>query len=861
MVCREDPMRSALMGYFKKISRQNGDGVLHDAQVQSLLHEYTHELEAATPITDEEKIANVKAVIAQIEADPNLTDAEKYREYTGKAGQTGIVTRLREEIRQLETGVDRNGKPIAGTAKENTPQHLMAVAAMGAMQGAHQAANRNFLEVNARHRGISMKDAESEWRELMNQSGDFSNISLTDDFRKNMGAGEDVDGDDTRPPSLAQTMSLAGITARDQAELGQSGRARNAMAVMEERRLAAVASQPAKPAMHDDFCTTRKFANPKDKDTLVRCGKCGQFGHEDPACPNEALVAQRNDLADRAARLDEAREALKWRDVLDADDTKLATVAATFYPGHSVDQLRTLGQQKIATLNGGQELTDRQIARAQKDLDDEAANIQAEFDAAGGSMSWVQEARYNPGNGVLQITPHPYTRKDGTVTPPTPFRRRISPQVWAELTNGTDSFGKRLSALGLSAPHPDEAYKFENAADAAAAGVVSKCLTCGQFASMNAQHSCPVPGGPSEKVPARNAAQQQAYRQAVRESGGPLPPRPRREEPVHARAGARRFIATGENGERVEGRLSVATRQSVIAATATNSTITHVGVHADLPDANVSGQVRVWSEDGQRYMSPVDDSGASMLRCSCPTYAANRKCRHVASVASATGNWYQAHNGTRRRPDGNPEVSGELALDAPLTAGSRVDYATLAARRNQRQGEFLEAMAKRSHAGTLVSSPVAMPPTDTEGREIAEPTVWSRPEGLGARPVSDIDLNDPVAVQHRLRKVLSGRGARRTYPVTRDADGGITIGIQRAARTRKAAQAQRRELRELLGLSPNVRLDQGYYIPPTGSARHDALDRVYGDEQRVRPSRWVLNPTQETLAADHRARVAAEHKF
>lgn len=862
MVCRENPLRSAAMGAFKKMSRFNGDGVLHDAQTQSLLHEANHELEASTPITTEQQIALMDSYIAEIEADPNLTDGEKYRPYTGKAGQTGIVTRIQEAKQWLLTGKDRHGNPVTG-AQLNSAAQLSAVLRMGGRQGSHQAAQLNFLEMNARHRGLSMKEVSAEWRALMNQSGDFSNISLKDSFRDKLGSGEGTEKSDTRPASLAETLSLAGMTARDQDELGQSGRERNAMAVMERRRLEAIAAQPSRPSMHDDFCAKRTFADPNNKGNLVRCGHCGQFGHEDAACPNDALVSQRDQIAADRQTLDNAVEATKWRKVLNADDEQLAEVCSRLYPDQTPDSLRATGTARIQELVGDNELSDRQIARRKKELDEAEADLRAAFDKEGGSVSWVQEARYNPGNGVLQITPHPYVRKDGTVTPPTPFRRRISPEAWAQLTDGTDTFGKRLHALGLSARDSGEAYGFENAADAAAAATVTKCNSCGQFASMNSQHRCPVSGGPSEEVPARNAANNQAFREAVRDGGRKLPPRPRNLVTGLSRAPGRPVIISDVGGEKVEGRMHVSTKAAVDEATATNSTIAEVGIQADLPGANVHGQVRVWSEDGQRYLSPFDDRGRSTLRCNCPAFASNGRCRHVDGIAVAAGNHYRAANGSRRRPDSNPEAIGGLSLDAPMSASSRVDYATLTARRAERNDEFLSALAKRSHAGTLANAPVTMPPTTMDGTPIAEPTTWSRDEeaAVGSRAVADIDLNDTVAVQKRLRKVLSGRGPRRTFPVSRDSDGGINIGIQRSARGSKTIAAQRRELRELLGLPANASLKNGYYIPPTGSARAEALDRVYGDPQRVQRSRWVLNPTSATLDQEHRGRVAAEHKF
>lgn len=859
MVCRENPGRSAVMGWIKKQSRANGDGVLHDAQTQSSLHEETHRHGNATPMTIDEEKAFFQSLIAQVEADPNLTDAEKYREYSGKAGQTGIVTRLREELRQLDTGRDRHGNPIEGTAKANSSARLASMMRMGQMLECQQAATRNFLESNARHRGIGMDQANSEWRQLMGQGGDFSNVSLADTFRSNMGAGADVDNQDTRPQSLSETMSLAGISARDQDELGQSGRARNAMAVMEQRRLDAVASQPARPAMHDDFCTVRTFADANNKATLVRCENCGQFGHQGPACPNESLVTQRAALDAEGVKLDQAREALKWRQIHDANDQQIGAVLDRFAPGTTVAALRERAGAEIERLTGGDELSERDIARRQRDLDDEVRVLRSEFDKSGGSLSWVQEARYNPANGVLQVTPHPYTRKDGTVTPPTPFRRRISPETWEQLTDGSDSFGKRLSDLGLSR-NPDESYRFENAADAASANVLTKCATCGQYASMNAQHRCPVKGGPSEKVAARNAAQNQAYRQAVREATGTPPPRPRTLQTGFPTEGERTITIRDADGNPVQGRMSLANRNLVKAATAGDNTIAELSVRAELPDANVTGKVRVWNEDGQRYMSPLTDTGRTSLQCTCNTYRRNGVCNHLRSVATVTANAYEAANGSARRPDLNAESSGGLSLDAPLTPSSRVDYATLATAREARNGDFLAALAKRQHAGELINSPVAMAPRTAAGETIGEPSTWSRDSEQGTRPVGDIDLQDTTAVQRRLRKVLSGRPPRKSFPVNVDSDGGITVSIQRAARGKRAVETQRSQLRELLNLPPNARLDRGYYIPPTGSARYEALDRAYGDPQRVEQSRWVVAPTPDQLAASARARALAEHK-
>lgn len=867
MVCRENPQRSAVMGLIKKMSVANGDGVFHDAEVQSSIHELGHELEGMTPMTKEQQIEHLNQIIAQVEALPDLTDEEKYRPYSGRAGQTGIITRFRAEQEALRTGKDRHGRPIEGTARENKPHQLAATLRLGQILESRQPAKMNFLEMNARHRGIPMAQAKSEWNALMKRPGDFSNISLTDTFRENIGAGGPQGEGDTRPVSLRQSLAMAGVTSRDQDEIGQSGRARAAMAEMEQRRLSALAGQPNKSAMGDEFCTTRTFQDASNKKNLLKCAQCGQFGHEEADCPNEVLVAQRDALAERSKKLDLIRDAQRWQSVINTDDAKLEAVLDRLYPGHSLASLRELGTARINELCPDGVPTERQIAREEKDINAESAALRAEFDKAGGSASWIQEARYNPSNGVLQITPQPYTRKDGTVTPPTPFRRRISPQTWEELTDGTDSFGKRVHALGLAPQNPDEVSKFENAADAIAAGTMTQCPTCGQFASMNSAHRCPVVGGPSEKVPARNAANNAAYRQVLREVPGAMPPRPRTLKTGLARAGSKQLHYLDADKNHAEGRIQMATVAAVKAETATNSTLAQVGVTADLPDANVTGHVRLWSEDGQRYMSPFDDAGRSTLKCSCAQYARNHSCHHVAVVASNTGRHYEASNGSQRRPDANPEAVRGVSLDAPLTASSRVDFATLAQRRGERNGEFLAAVEQRSFATTLMRSPVSMPARNTDNQPIDEPTTWTRhhdatrSDGTTATQVRDVDLTDTKAVQYRLRKVLSGRGARRSYSVLADANGGITVGIQRSARGKKTIATQQRDLKQLLGLPANANVEHGYYVPPTGSARHEVLDRAYGDEQRIQQSRWLVNPTSSDIAAGRRQRLAAEHKF
>ncbi|WP_042377272.1 hypothetical protein [Gordonia alkanivorans] len=852
------------MGYLKKASRANGDGFFHDAEVQSALHEFGHELEAMTPMTTEQQIALTEHCIAQVEADPTLTDGEKYRPYTGRGGQTGIVTRLREELHTLKTGKDRNGRPVAGTVKENSARHLAAVMRMGAILERIQPAKANFLETNARHRGISMDQAKSEWNALMNLKEDFSQISLRDSFRHNLGAGDKAADGDTRPASLRDTLAMAGMSARDQSELGQSGRARNAMAVMEQRRLDAVAKLPTKSTLGSEGVVTRTFLDPSHKTTYLKCGNCGQFGHRDNECNNGDLIDERNEVSTKRAHLDDMKEANKVAKLRDASDAALQEQIDRYFPQfENVAAFREMVERNISRLAPDGLRSERDIARAEKELDADDARIRSEFDTRGGSLSAFAMVRYSPHSGLLEVTPHDYVRKDGTVTPARPFRRRISPETWAELTDGTDSLGKRLNQLGL-ARNPHEDNRFESAADLAAADTMSKCPTCGRFASLNAGHRCPVKGGPSEQYAARNAATQQKYRAALREGGGSLPPRPRTVRTGHPVD--RRQCVARVDGVPVTGTLITATTSSVRDDLSSDSNVVVPTISGRFPDATVSGTVRVWSQSGQRFLSVRDENGQIGLKCTCDAYRRNSRCPHIQASLSGAAQKFAATPAGSRTPDVDTETADDMALDAPLGAHSRVDYATIMARRGVDDAEFLATVAKRSFAGDLANSPVPSPPRDLDGREVPEPAVWERAEsdadaveggGQYRTQVSAVDLNNTSDVVYRLRKVLSGRGSRQSWSVRTTSDGGIVVDIQRSARGTHAAEAQRQELRSLLRLPATHRLEHGYYIPPTGSSRHDALDRAYGDPNRVRPSSWVTSIDDVNLARQRRDRIAS----
>lgn len=848
MVCRENKGRSACIGLVKAINRHMGEDAFHDAEVQSTQHEFKHGLEAMPPMSEKDQIAfwtNLRQTVVDLDWIP---DEHKTRKSEGRGGQPGLLTRIDQEINRLKTGKDEKGRTLK-PEQLNTPADLGSIIRMGAILERIAPAKTNFLEMNARHRGISMQQATKEWNQLMSRTGNFSNISLLDDYRN--------------------SLSGVGITSRDQSDLGQSGRARDAMRIMEDRRLDAVHGKmtdngrvgglEARAAIRQEH-KMRSYIDPNSEHAKIRCEQCGQFGHLAATCTNGDIVAKRAGLDQQRTILASTIEAGKYRRMLDRSDDEISEKLAKYYPGEYADvaAFRAVHEQRIgALLDGNPEMSDNEIRDAHRQLERQEAQLRRDLDDRGGTPSWIKDVYYNPENGLLAVRPHPYQVKSGEWKTARPIMRRVSPENMQRMLNHEEGFGKAINELGMIRGPKIDNFGFENEDDYAESRVQRKCPTCGQFASLNVQHRCAVPGGPSEQYQAREIAASSAYRELLRRTrneGGnaPMPPMHRKSANFHVDNKAIRI--RGVDGNPIEGNIVTARTGSVVEV-ADSGHIASPPVRANYPGAAVTGNVNVWEDlDGVRVLSPYGNAGGSGLKCSCDTFRSNRDCIHVRGTTATLANRYQARNAFGSIP-GGPAARANTAADAPIGDQNRLSYSTIQSMRAQDNAEFAAMYEARPSSGVHMAAPSAVPARDMDGVPIAEPTKWARNEDESARTGVPVDLDDTRAVIYRVRKLLAGRPPRTSFSVSSDKDGGITVAIPRKHRGTGKEAYYKRELATLLNMQTGEQSKDGFYIQPTSSARFSALDRAAGDPQRIRIAKWTTSPDeirQERSAEDRR---------
>ncbi|MEU1827450.1 hypothetical protein ABZ502_34190 [Streptomyces abikoensis] len=282
MVCRENKGRSAVIGYQKHLLRQLGFRDYDDFELQSGIHEFGHQYEGFPKPTEKEQLQFLKGLKQQIESDPRITAADKYRE---SDKQPGMVTRIDQEIARLKTGKDEHGRPLQSKHKMRG-QDLAAMQRLGVLLQRNQEAKDGYFDVYARSMGVDAKTARARWKELVRrQKSERENtrVSLTDSWRDNL--------------------AVSGFTSRHQADLGQSNVSREALRIMEEERRAKLASLPTRPTI----TSAQRVRMAEPGQSTVQCtgqGGCGQFGHERSACPNEKVVQDRDNARARWKDID-----------------------------------------------------------------------------------------------------------------------------------------------------------------------------------------------------------------------------------------------------------------------------------------------------------------------------------------------------------------------------------------------------------------------------------------------------------------------------------------------------------------------------------------------------------------------------
>ncbi|MFJ9379350.1 hypothetical protein [Streptomyces sp. NPDC101455] len=338
MVCRENKGRSAVMGYQKKLLQQLGYKEYDDFELQSGIHEFGHEYEGYPRPSKEDQLTFLKGLKQQIENDPNINYADKHRD---SHRQPGMITRIDQEIARLQSGKDENGQRLR---KEQLMrgQDLAAMQRLSVLMARNQQAKDNYFDVYARGMGVSAAAARARWRELVRRGQserDNTHISLKDNWR--------------------DRLSVAGFTARHQADIGQSNVSREALRIMEEERRAKLASLPTRPAIS----SAQRMRVPETTGGNVQCtgpGACGQFGHERDACPNQVTVRERDDARSKWKKLDqEIRDHQERADEAHRNDWA--------HIGQSMAKMAEMRQERDAALQHDRQLTDHLVGGAGQD--------------------------------------------------------------------------------------------------------------------------------------------------------------------------------------------------------------------------------------------------------------------------------------------------------------------------------------------------------------------------------------------------------------------------------------------------------------------------------------------------------------
>lgn len=860
MVCRENKGRSALMGYAKHLQIQLGQDAFNDAEVQSLIHQVKHDgdaLDTEAPLNRDEQVDMMRRLRAQIEADPSISESEKYRQSDRRPG---MITRLDQEIERVSSGKTAKGDPLT-PAQLNTASHMYAMQRLNNTLERVHPAKQEFLETNARHRGISYEEAQAEWSALMNQRGHFESRSkIRDDVR--------------------ESLATAGVESHVQTNLGVSGRAINAMETMEQRRRESVSALESKPATTEEHSMAR-FVSPNSPKATLKCATCGQFGHEDSSCPNEKQTARLKAIAEDRALAAKGQEL--------ADDHRYATTATAQdiqddYGVENVDDWRkkrlseiARSQQELAAVNNGQgkifvdgalrakklQGLEREQKRVEKTMDDNAVVISKD----------VADVRYNPDSGVLVV--HRQADEDGVE--PASIIRRCRPDEAADVSARLRT--EPLDAVLATSLNSDR-HRFGNRGDAEASLTMHRCPTCGQWASMSSGHKCPVSGGPSEELEhdrRRRRIEEQKARRARQKDGGENVALYEREAYFPGVSGQRMDVPYSLDGER--GALTTNSyrfgKSSKVLEAVDDGKVATPAVQASFSDGTVTGKTTVWADDdGNRFIS-AHDTGLSDtgLRCDCTTYKNNGNCKHIQAARVMVQRAYSEPGiPTKAMPNGvvpgdriEPGRQDQTAQDGLEINQERVGMNRLQALKNSRRKEEIDAFVSNRAAGQGATTLMVEAPKNMDGEAVDWPDTWTpqavRDDGEARREQSlgkVTDLHKTSEVSDRFRTLMSNRfvempdGSKEKIKFAANKSsnpGGITINLPRSfqrttASRRRAAQ---RGLANILGVPESSVTEKGLFIPNNTAHYAEFLDRASNNvtTRRINGPATVAVPTAE----------------
>jgi hypothetical protein len=803
VVCRENKARSVLIGLNKHYLRQDGWTDYTDNEFQSAFHDYGHRFEDAEVPSEANQRKLLEGLRASIEQDPRISDADKYRPArpNARTDNPGLITRIDQEIKRLETGVhERTGKPLTNAQKMGGKQWA-SIQRLSAFVQRTQPAKDAYIEMNARHRGIDVDEARTEWKKLVDVP---PKARVNDDTGQTMGQ---ISLQDTYRDDL----SVAGLTSEQQADVSQSAATRYAVQEMEKQRKEAIRRLPSRPAVDDT--NTIRFT--RSGGSTIKCETCGQFGHEAPGCPNEKTVGKIKESTQRAqkaeqhlARVAKAKERLSSE--LDDLHSKEARARGNEAKAKVIEKIKSLRSESNAL-----EQKERRLIGLRDYEEDNAAQFRHELIQSSPQTSNLAETvAYNPATGYLRIR---VRDKDGNL------RRseyRLSRQEYEDFMASDDhrAFARktfrRPSRLGGS-----DQWDYENPADTAAARQLHQCPTCGRWASLTSSHTCPVPGSRRAEDDTRlradaSLAGKDTYNTA----------------PVRIGPGQSVPLAGGL------GTMDFADARAVTEQAENDQTVNAM-ISGRFPDGAVTGHVTVWDDrDNGRSLSTTPEAGAN-ARCTCDEYRKRQVCRHIGEVARRLSGIYGATKTADRTPAGraaNSYSDLEASDDAPDQGGiDRVSYNRIM---NSRLDKAADAVVESSLKHDAQKVLAATWPRDSHGEAITgdlPPTVTYENPPTKRFKHATVDVRHQRPTQEAIRAGLRARTGKH-WSVTHEG-GVLRITASRKNRREHGAltEESRTELAKALNVPRSAVGSRGVTVPGEHSWHHEYVNRAFGQEPSV----------------------------
>ncbi|MDN5894785.1 MAG: KTSC domain-containing protein [Nocardioides sp.] len=807
--------------------REHGYHDAKDFEVQSSIHEYGHAYSGADNPTREEYQAFLQGARQQIMNDQSISEADKYR-ISNK--QPGLITRLDQELTRVKTGQDENGRSLT-SAQINQGKHFASMKRLGVLMQRQQAAKANFLEVYARTTGNSLAESKRRWDDLSSRSPEErknTRISLTDDWQ--------------------ERLSVAGLTSQQQADMGQSNVARETMRLMESERQAKIRTLPSRPTVSNE--DRQPFLKPNDPAVQVRCDGCGQFGHEQDACPNQAEVeavqsatVSYEDAVETAIRHRNAAQAASDLSRLEkgeqvgvdlGDDTGLwvldprdpATVGSPEQGLHTnitavpADDPRAADLLRDIAASGDPDKA-HEAAMDAKEAGVSFEMAQDRLEEKRGPIpmvsSAVQDIGYNADAGVLEVTAHPYTRKrTGEVMPAKTYMYRMSPSEYGEMM-ASGSPGKYASQNFFGAGR-NANYKFENAAEERESRTLRQCPSCGQFASMTSTHQCPIGGSMNSREEAAYRERLRIARDKANLSG--LPASMADTTPRH------RVEAISQSPLTDGGQMRFPERNQMLMQR-DRGQVALGGFTAQYLGQRVTGRVYTWNEPSSGDALATSDT----VSCTC----GGPPCRHAEKAVDLMAVTYGAKTAQGITPGGRrfaPEPG--TAQDAPTQLADRVPYGTIRDQRREAASTQKRVFAQYPGRRLYASLPIDA----ATGQPTQAPGTWGSGEG-------QVNLSEPDAVAARMRANLRETTGT-DWQVRSSATGALRITAS-SKRTRggKMSDFDQARLARALKLPVGRTGAKGVHVPAEPSWRSEFMDRSTGREPSVLGARFVVRSAGE----------------